>query len=362
MRFFAAFYVVVFHLCQVVIPESYAEHSFGARFISLGYISVSFFFLLSGYILAIVYLRDNRSVDKRRFFAARFARIYPLFFVTLLADTPDALWRKAADHSLIQSIASVAQEFLAHLVMLHAWLQYHQLTIDGPNWSLSVETFLYLSFPLLGVFLWKLKGPRIWIAALLIYCGGQTLVWAMRTHLPLDVATYNPLFHLSTFALGILLARWQTLRVPAQSSDAPPPWLAYGVLALATTVLLGVIQLSPVIPRANLFDGLLAPIFVCAIWASSSSSTGLSHLLSAPWLVVLGEASYGLYLIHYPVLNMFLYFHLLDRTVFYPVFLLLSVCLSVLSFYYLETPSRKWLLRRFQSRARETMEAASAAQ
>jgi peptidoglycan/LPS O-acetylase OafA/YrhL len=83
--------------------------------------------------------------------------------------------------------------------------------------------------------------------------------------------------------------------------------------------------------------------------------------LSGSWLVALGNASYAIYLIHGPVLMLFLYFGWASRLL-YPVYLALCVGLSLLSFYYFETPVRMWLLERFHTRSLESIEVASIAQ
>jgi peptidoglycan/LPS O-acetylase OafA/YrhL len=112
----------------------------------------------------------------------------------------------------------------------------------------------------------------------------------------------------------------------------------------------------------HFFTGLLAPIFVGVIWALSNTTTLISRLLCAGWLVALGNASFALYLIHEPLFHLFEYFHWDGRATVYPVYLAVCVGLSLLSFYYFETPVRLWLLERFHSRSLETMEAASIAQ
>jgi peptidoglycan/LPS O-acetylase OafA/YrhL len=89
LRFFAALYVVCFHALSVAsfLPSIRSE-SFLGRWLGLGYTSVSFFFLLSGYILGVVYLRRGSPVALGAFFRARFARIYPLLFLSLVVDIP----------------------------------------------------------------------------------------------------------------------------------------------------------------------------------------------------------------------------------------------------------------------------------
>ncbi len=106
--------------------------------------------------------------------------------------------------------------------------------------------------------------------------------------------------------------------------------------------------------------GLLAPVLGGFIWAISARPTALSRWLCASWLVALGNASYAIYLIHMPILLLFMKLGWVSGG-WYPVYLALCVGLSLLSFFYFETPVRQWLLHRFHSRSLETIEMASSA-
>jgi peptidoglycan/LPS O-acetylase OafA/YrhL len=323
-------------------------------------VSVSFFFVLSGYVLAVVYLREGKQVDKRKFFVARFARIYPLFFVTLVLDTPPLLFDKI--HRSGGAIGSVktAAVFLGHIAMLQAW-SVRFYGIDGPNWSLSAETFFYLCFPVLGFWLWKLRGAWVWVAAFCLYVGGQLLVLNLRPHPSSQMDL--PLLHLSTFALGILLARWQTSR--AKREDATPirAWQASGLLAVVFVALLLSVKLTNSFSIIDLlYTGLLAPVFAAMIWALSSTTTLASRWLCADWLVALGNASFALYLIHTPMLHLFEFFHWQKQPGAYPIYLVTCVGLSVLSFTAFETPVRVWLVDRIHARSLETKKEVSVAQ
>jgi peptidoglycan/LPS O-acetylase OafA/YrhL len=360
LRFFAAFYVVLYHTLQMGFKDL-AAGSPVQKAVSLGYISVSFFFLLSGYILAVVYLRDGRAVRKSSFYVARFARVYPLFFITLLADTPYVLSENASRFTLGKAVMKTIATFSAHVLMLQAWLPgIHG--IDQPNWSLSVETVFYLIFPFVGVALWKLKGLRLWAAAITIWVLSQIAVTLVAPHVAISTAKFHPLLHIGTFSLGILLARWQSVR---RQRDGSSPLHARSiaiVLLVAIGVLALVINRLDLLPVPNLNAGLLSPIFAMVIWACSGSTSLPARLLSVRWLVVLGEASFGLYLIHIPVLHLFEALHWDNVRALYPVYLATCIGLSVVSFYWLETPTRKWILKTLQTRPKETMEAASDAQ
>ncbi|MBB5057160.1 peptidoglycan/LPS O-acetylase OafA/YrhL [Granulicella aggregans] len=369
LRFFAAFFVVIYHTLGNLVRGRFlpanintphpadALPNFGSRFLSIGFVSVSFFFLLSGYILAIVYLRREKPIDRRKFFIARFARVYPLFFITLLMDLPFSFRMLARLSSMHHAMLKIPINFVVETLMLHAWLVKFS-GINFPNWSLSAEAVFYLSFPFIGLPLWRLRGKARWTAAVLLFVGGQALVFAWSTSFDLSPLQPIPLLHLSTFALGILLASWQF----DARRQSPKPWQAYAALVAAAIVMVAAVETSPWIPLHNLGDGILAPIFMLLIWALSSSATGLSRMLSVRWLVVLGEASFGLYLLHIPVLHIFESVHSIAQPWAYALYLALTIILSVLSFYFVEAPLRRWILASFDRHPRESLEAASIAQ
>jgi peptidoglycan/LPS O-acetylase OafA/YrhL len=332
------------------------------RVLSLGFLSVGFFFLLSGYILSVVYLREGEPVAKRSFYAARFARVYPLFFVMLIAGAPFLLFARIAKYGMVAALVKTAVSFTGNIFMLQAWIL-ELRGIDNPNWSLSVETVFYIIFPLLGMWIWRLKDRfQVVLTGFAVYVASQALLWMVCGHLSQDAAEMNPLLNLGTFTMGILLARWHTL-YRRQHGPSPRSTLTSGLaLVLAIAAFSGAVVWHPRPSQAVLGDGLLAPVFAALLWAFSNNRSVFSQWLSVKWLVVLGEASYGLYLIHFVTYQLFEALGGVRIPALYPVYLLGSIGLSVLSLYYVETPARKWLLKRLQTRPRETMEAASDAQ
>jgi peptidoglycan/LPS O-acetylase OafA/YrhL len=356
VRFFAASLVLFHHSVRIFLPVFSGRAVHGvpgdmAGIVSLAFpVSASFFFFLSGYVLSFVYLHNMQILDKSNFFAARFARLYPLYFVVLVLDTPELLVPEVQRYGTKIGLTKTAEIFAGNVAMLQVWKGSRLLRINLPSWSLCVEAFFYVCFPLLGVLLWKLRGARLWMTALALYIGGQALVWGMRPHLNLETALTLPPLHLSTFALGILLARWQTLQQQRKDKAQVQAWQVSTVLGLSAGGLLGSVLLIPLfgVP-APYNNGLLAPIFAGFVWALSVIPTPLSRWLCGRWLVALGNASYALYLVHMPILSLFLHFRWVTHA-FYPVYLALCVALSLLSFRYFETPARLWLLERFHTR------------
>jgi peptidoglycan/LPS O-acetylase OafA/YrhL len=362
LRFFAALFVVSYHTFMVGrFPDLVSPDSMLGHFLFLGCVSVSFFFLLSGYILSMVYLRAGQALRVGTFYRARFARVYPLYFLTLVADTPNLLWPRIAKYGLKSALMKTTVTFLGNAFLIQAWLVVLR-GINNPNWSLSVEAFFYLIFPAIGLVLWKLRGVSFWLAAAVLYMGGQAIVTVAARHIAGSTPQFLAFLHPETFALGILLASWQVRSRQAQKAPRTNPLTLYVVLGVALAASFSVVYWYDWMPSVNMYDGLLAPIFACVIWAFSHSDWTPAKLLSAPWLVVLGEASFGLYLIHMPVLHVFEHTGWNRNPWLYPVYLLLCIALSVLSFYYFETPMRKWILKRGDRHVKETMEMASDAQ
>ena len=135
---------------------------FVRTFASNGYLAVSLFFLLSGFILAYSY--DNKIAGGRNrasFWKARFARIYPVYLLSLILALP-------FQPGLSRGVA------LPVLAMVQAWNPFRaELTgaWNYPAWSLSVEMLFYLCFPFLQVRL--ARGSR---GVLLAYAGVAALV------------------------------------------------------------------------------------------------------------------------------------------------------------------------------------------
>lgn len=189
LRFFAA--------AMIVIHHSAGLFGFGTPptpFI-LGQ-GVSFFFVLSGFILAYVYPKLSTFSEVRRFLYARFARIWPAHVVTFLL----AFW--LLSHKWNTEIA------LANLTLVHAWIpqQSYFFSYNAPSWSISAEFFFYLVFPVL-IYRWE----RNWLIKILLSAGIllALIVYSMLTHLPSHGSTLlyiNPVSRIFEFIFGIFIA------------------------------------------------------------------------------------------------------------------------------------------------------------
>ncbi len=179
---------------------------------------VTFFFVLSGFVLAWTY--DGKAVPAKVFLWRRFARIWPLMVATGALSVAVWVW-------LGQTAMVSAKAVVANLLLVHAWMPD---TVKGANpaaWSLSDEAWFYLVFPLLMMLpAFRSGRGRRWIWALtcvgvvLVWMGGaliepgSTRVWALD---------YLPLSRMLQFVLGVAagLAVARGWRPPV---GLWPPW------------------------------------------------------------------------------------------------------------------------------------------
>ena len=84
----------------------------------------------------LVNLRDGQGLNKGQFFAARFARLYPLYFVMLVAATPKLLAWEVQRHGMKAGMIKTAEIFAANVAMTQVWYPSRLLRINTPTWSL----------------------------------------------------------------------------------------------------------------------------------------------------------------------------------------------------------------------------------
>ncbi len=137
LRFFAAAMIVVYHSAGLFgFPEQFHINIYLDQ-------AVSFFFVLSGFILTYVYPRLDTFRDCRRFWFARFARVWPahiaafIFFGCLLG------------FSVSTSTSVLVTAF--NLLLVQAWIPIEKIffSYNPVSWSISTELAFYLAFPVL---------------------------------------------------------------------------------------------------------------------------------------------------------------------------------------------------------------------
>jgi peptidoglycan/LPS O-acetylase OafA/YrhL len=308
LRFAAAAMIFVFHLREFA-PTPLIDALGPAM-----YHGVSFFFVLSGFVLTHVYSRRTTSVG--RFYLARVARIVPLHLATL-ALLIAILPLPAARGQTLDPAMTLAS-FIAKLLMLDAWIPVRGILQSWNNvsWSISVEMAFYAVFPLLLVAMKKSIGATLAAAALVcaavfaaaIAYGAPVFVVDRMTLTLFNLGSCFPLARGFEFALGMAASlAWRRWIAPAKLSARL--WTGIEGAALFGVTLWLVLAVPALV---GAFDG---PLFV---WLRASGSCwafallimvmaggrgAFARALSIRPLVALGEASFAFYMIHMIVMR-----------------------------------------------------------
>jgi peptidoglycan/LPS O-acetylase OafA/YrhL len=293
LRFFAAMLVVFYHCgMQFRFP------AWTGDFFTNGYEAVSFFFVLSGFILTYVYASDPvREVPRQRFWVARIARICPVYYLALLLDLPRLLYSVFRVGNTAKprfALAAVSTPFF-----LQSWIPSAEDVWNVPAWSLSVEAFFYLLFPFIAMPLRRTRAVPLLVAALALVVMAGSAREIVATHnfsFPIpSIVHFSPLFHLPQFILGIAFAR--LFLVPARFSPSGAELL----FMLTALLVCGVLWFRSHLPSIAVSDALLGPLYGLLIYTAALAIGPLSGALSRPLLVWMGEISYGIYILHVPL-------------------------------------------------------------
>lgn len=327
----------------------------------LGSASVGFFFALSGFILSHVYRANPTS--KATFYKARFARIWPLHVacIAIVMMTPGLAGppRDAAGWGQLACHVTLTQAWTLDMSWALHW--------NGPAWSLSVEAFFYLLFPLTVA----LRARQILalyalttIATLVAYANSDAIAngdpKAVDTWVT-ALSTLPPL-RLQEFLAGLCAhAAW--VRRPDLLRN---PSVATGTLLEIASIALVVICFlawgsgqwgpawmatwnRPIAVECLSRGPGLSWAFAALIFVFASAQGWISRVLSHPSMVYLGEISFAFYLVHAAVMSMAVawagdFLSAWERPCL--VAILWSIGASALLFALIETPARKAIMHK----------------
>lgn len=297
LRCFAALNIVFFHFGN---PADFGPL---APVVNAGYLSVSFFIMLSGFVLAYNYAGRAREgkLGKVRFWKARFTRLYPVYLLSLVLGWQTFLSERGAHTHLLFWLGAILTPLL-----LQGWIPEIATFGNTPAWTMSAEAAYYIAFPWLAAIkrparlaghLWRLGA--VWLLGLIpgtlyVILNPDRIVHVDRFSAApwLQALKFTPLPHLPSFVFGVMLAGLDEC-VPRAGSLRL--WLGlagfagiYGVLWLG----------NGVVPYALIHDGLLMPLFGCLILGLSGVNL-LAKFFGFAAFVFVGESSYCLYLMHF---------------------------------------------------------------
>lgn len=295
LRFYAAILVVIHHVTHDLAPIPVIRDVF-----LVGGVGVSFFFVLSGFVL--MWTR-NPSASNSAFYRNRFARVFPLHVLTW-AVAGAAIFLTAGKLDPVVAVAA--------LVLLQSWvpLENFYFGMNGPSWSLSCEAFFYAVFPWFArrITSMSLHGLVRLVVGLFVLAGLISVVGhlLLRDGPSVGLLYVNPLYRSWEFLVGMIFALmlkrgWRTnIKAPIAVIVTAGVFLMTAGANYLLEHRVGSFARLPIhgLP-SDVASLLLTPCFAVLIAAVSCAELRGErlHLQSRP-LVLLGEWSFALYLSH----------------------------------------------------------------
>jgi peptidoglycan/LPS O-acetylase OafA/YrhL len=340
LRWWAALLVFLHHIRGAEIFRGRPQHLIDVAF-APGNIGVSFFFILSGVVLAWSAREHERAPA---FWLRRTARIYPLHLVTALgalglgATLAPSLWPAGT------------ADAMANLALVSSWHPDWGQALNPVSWSLVCEAFFYAVFP----FVFRLLSRADDRAVALTATGACAVTIAIPALWPASRGLWSPIYFpparlpefLAGVAAGMLLKRasWRGPGVGAALAITGAGYAAARFVpdqhAFAACTVLGLTLLVAAVAKADASPG------------ASAGAGFRRRLTSHPWLVTLGEWSFAFYLVHILVMRT------VEQTVIsHPqlpakqavalaaVLLSVSLALSAAAHRLVEVPARRLILR-----------------
>lgn len=283
-RLVAAVAVLFWHYLHFTIPRDADRapegfqalepfHGAFAAAYDYGHLAVEYFWIVSGFVFAHVYLAD--SAARGRFWLARIARLWPLHLLTLgvVAALQAVYWAANGRHFVFWP--NDAYHFALNLLLAHYWGFEQGMTFNGPSWSLSVEILAYAAYWLL------LPALRVGRGALAGAAGLGAALLALR------FPETKPLACLAYFFGGVSIYCLLLRAAPR------PGWLAVAGAA-------GLLAAR----RWDHAGGFAFPnggLWVVSLFAFALAADALDRADRLAFGKRLGDASYGTYLWHFPI-------------------------------------------------------------
>jgi len=271
--------------------------------------AVSLFFMLSGFVLAYAHERLDGWAGVMQFYNKRCFRIWPIHLAMLAGVILFGSFLKGS----FSWIPPELPELAANVFLVQAWIpvpQYY-FSFNAVSWSISAEWFFYIVFP---IFLFAMASRRRILSSLTAALGLLVLMQCIAAGVPAysgmtsginqhGLVYISPLSRLFEFVAGMAL--YIGLHSTGREVNARVmSWLQISSLLLAVLYVMKSSMLAELCSGGlSVWVRSSSGVFVWAllIWSLSYQGTWISRALSHPLPVLLGQLSFALYMVHYPL-------------------------------------------------------------
>jgi len=327
-----------------------------------GVISVNVFFVLSGFLITMLLMKEwtrSGTIRLRAFWARRARRLLPALFLLLgIVGLYAVYFAPSGTGSSLRGDGFSTLFYVANWHQIFTGQSYFaQLSSASPllhTWTLAIEEQFYLFWPIIVVVVLKVtRSPRVLFMVAVIAVVASATEMALLFHSGADPSRVyygtdtRAQDILTGAALGILLFRRP--KVESERTRITCSWMAAAAMAVFALEWAGINGSSDLPYRGGfLLADVMVALVICGV---TMSPNGLpARVLSFGPLTFVGRISYGLYLWHWPI------FLVLDKArtglegwSLFALRLVATFVIAVISWYLVETPVRRMTFRNWHS-------------
>lgn len=326
-------------------PAALPLYSVFKWFYLCGWNLVDFFFVLSGFIFMHVYsakITENR-ISGRDFFILRISRLYPLHVITLFAVAVIQYYRFFSGKGFFQCDVNDLYHLILNLLFIQAGFFEDGLSFNGPSWSLSCEIIAYILF----FYVLKKNKNRVPIFVFFIFTGMAIL------QKQLDFPFFNPSIAkvLIGFFIGCLT---YMLNIRITNLSGRNRRILFSVILVFTLIIGIMVAKAGYVKIFGHWDRVMPLLVYPLMILSALNVLYLNKFFSLKPLTYLGDLSYSIYLIHFPVQLMMVTF--LPMTGLVPdynswkglaVFVSITIAVAAISYHLIEKPMQNLIRKKF---------------
>ncbi len=342
LRFLAATSVVFYHYEPVELKKIWLH-----EIIKNCNEFVNFFYFISGFVLVIAYhnLIKNGRFLIIDFWVKRVARIYPVYLLALLLVL--------IYHFFYNPIfSSLSKRLPFEILMIQTW--FYSGSINYPAWSVSCEFFFYLLFPFCFGILYNLyknkNGKLIFIFLLtnIFLFGVAYHYFSLQdgniSKFITGLLTYHPITRVVVFFIGMFGA---FLYIHNEFYKLFKTKKSHYIALISFFLIFLILYTLP--QHFSLLNyGLLVPLYLIFVLSICNLKDSINNALSNKLFVFLGDISYSIYILQFPLYLFFCYLvHDIKSIKYFLVYVVVLFFFSALSFIFIEKPLRNYITRLF---------------
>lgn len=331
LRGIAALWVLFHHITEIEGSKASIKFdSFFLKIVDSGWFGVDIFFILSGHILTRTYFYRKETL--KNFYIRRFARIYPLYIISIILILIMVIISAEFNFKLNRPEMYTLKSFVFSVLMVQA-IFFKLPPWNFVSWSLSFEVLCYAFFPFLLKHIPKKSPLIIWayfVFSFIVYLSIGVIYKDPTNEFPAFVRAF------SAFSCGVLgffvINFWK-----------PPSYLAG--ISVSVIILLAGLSSAAVY---------MIPAVILLVLALSDADGLTEKLLSNSVLVRIGTISYSIYLLQIPIYYVFnriwpaaLSNSPIAKLSMVVIYSAIVILIANLSYRYIERPSRRWIIARF---------------